>query len=131
MGRAAAILFAKEGAKVVIVDWVAEGGQETLKLVKEAGGEAVFVNADVSRTEDVRKMIKTAVDTYGRLDVLFNNAAIAPYEPLVESTEENWEKVISINLKGIWLGMKYAIPEMLKSGGGSIINTASVVVDAT
>ena len=131
MGRAAAILFAQEGARVVIVDWVDEGGQETLKLVKEAGGEAIFVHADVSRTADVRGMIETAVSTYGRLDVLFNNAAIAPYEPLLESTEENWEKVISINLKGIWLGMKYAIPEMLKGGGGSIINTASFVVDAT
>jgi len=123
MGRAAAILFAKEGAKVVIVDWATEGGEETLKMVKEAGGEALFVRADVSKTEDVKKMIQTAVDTYGKLDVLYNNAAIAPYEPLLESTEENWEKVISINLKGIWLGMKYAIPEMLKAGGGSIINT--------
>jgi NAD(P)-dependent dehydrogenase (short-subunit alcohol dehydrogenase family) len=130
MGRGASILFAKEGAKVVIVDLVAEGGQETLRMVKEAGGEAIFVKADVSKTNDVKKMINTAVKTYGKLNVLYNNAAIAPYEPLIESTEENWEKVISTNLKGIWLGMKYAIPEMLKTGGGSIINTASFVVDA-
>ncbi len=94
MGREASILFATEGAKVVIVDWVAEGGQETLRMVKEAGGEAIFVKADVSKTEDVKKMIKTAVDIYGKLDVLYNNAAIAPYEPLIESTEENFEKII-------------------------------------
>ncbi len=130
MGREASILFATEGAKVVIVDWVAEGGQETLRMVKEAGGEAIFVKADVSKTEDVKKMIKTAVDIYGKLDVLYNNAAIAPYEPLIESTEENFEKIIATNLKGVWLGMKHAIPEMIKSGGGSIINVASFVVDA-
>lgn len=130
MGREASILFAEEGAKVVIVDWVAEGGQETLRMVKEACGEAIFVRADVSKTEDVKRMIKAATDTYGKLNVLYNNAAIAPYEPLIQSTEENWEKVISVNLKGIWLGMKYAIPEMIKAGGGSIINTASFVVDA-
>jgi NAD(P)-dependent dehydrogenase (short-subunit alcohol dehydrogenase family) len=130
MGRSAALLFAKEGAKVVGVDWVKEKGEETLSMIKEVGGESIFIKADVSRAEDVKKVVKTAVDTYGKLDVLFNNAAVAPYEPLIESTEENWEKVISINLKGVWLGMKYAIPKMLKVGGGSIINTASFVVDA-
>ena len=127
MGRAAALLFAKEGAKVVVADWVAGDGEETVRMVKEAGGEAIFVQTDVSKAEDVKKMVKTAVDTYGKLDVLFNNAGIAELEmtPTPEIKEENWDKVIAINLKGVFLGMKYAIPEMLKSGGGSIINTAS------
>ena len=130
MGRVGAILFAKEGAKVVGVDWVKEAGEETLRMIEEAGGESIFVHADVSRTEDAKKMIKAAVDTYGKLDVLWNNAAIAPYQPLAESTEENFDKIIAINLKGVWLGMRHAIPEMLKAGGGSIINTASFVTDA-
>lgn len=75
-GRATAVLFVKEGAKVVVADWVAEGGEETVKMIKEAGGEAIFVNADVSKTEDVKKMIKTAVDNYGKLDILYNNAGV-------------------------------------------------------
>jgi len=126
MGRVGAILFAKEGAKVVIADIAAETGEETIKMIKEAGGEATFVNADVSKTEDVKKMIKTAIDTYGKLDVLYNNAGINPTEvSTVDCTEEIFDTIIATNLKGVWLGMKYAIPEMLKTGGGSIINTAS------
>jgi len=126
MGQAAAILFAKEGAKVVVADWIAESGEETVRMVKEAGGEAIFIKVDVSKAEDAQKMIKTTVDTYGKLDVLYNNAGIAGEAAFTaECTEENWEKVIAVNLKGVWLGMKYAIPEMLKIGGGSIINTAS------
>ena len=129
IGRAAAILFAKEGAKVVVSDWVREGGEETVRIIKEAGGEAIFIKADVSKTEDVKKMIKSAIDTYGKLNVLYNNAAINSAELLVESTEENFEKIIAVNVKGVWLGMKYAIPEMIKSGGGSIINAASIAAD--
>lgn len=129
IGREAAILFAQEGAKVVGVDCITEGGEETIKMIKEAGDEAIFVYADVSKTEDVKKMVKTAVDTYGRLDVLFSNAGIAPSEPLKDWTEEEFERVIATNLKGVILGMKYAIPEMLKAGGGSIINTASMAAD--
>ena len=131
MGRATAILFAKEGAKVVVSDWVTKGGEETVKMIKEAGGEATYVHADVSKEAAVKKMIKTAVDTYGKLDVLYNNAAIAPYELIVDSTEENFDKIIAINLKGTWAGMKYAIPEMIKAEGGSIINVSSFIVDAT
>ena len=129
IGREAAILFAQEGAKVVGVDCITEGGEETIKMIKEAGDEAIFVYADVSKTEDVKKMVKTAVDTYGRLDVLFSNAGIAPSESLKDWTEEKFERVIATNLKGVILGMKYAIPEMLKAGGGSIINTASMTAD--
>lgn len=125
-GRATAILFTKEGAKVAVVDCVAEGGEETVRMIKGAGGEAIFVHADVSKTEDVERMTRTTVDTYGKLDILFNNAGICGKAvPLTEVTDEQWDKGISVNLKGAWLGMKYAIPEMLKSGGGVIINTAS------
>ena len=126
MGQSAAILFAKEGAKVVVVDWVAEAGKETVKTIKEAGGEAIFIKADVSKTEDVKNMVKTTIDTYGKLDVLYNNAAILGEVTFTENcSEENWDRIMAVNLKGVFLGMKYAIPEMLKRGGGSIVNTAS------
>jgi NAD(P)-dependent dehydrogenase (short-subunit alcohol dehydrogenase family) len=127
MGRAGAILFAKEGAKVVVADIDIKAGEETVRMVKEVGGEAMFVEADISKTNHVQSMIKTTVDTYGKLDILYNNAAVP--EPTLaftaDCTEENWDRVQSINLRGNWLAMKYAIPEMLKAGGGSIINVAS------
>ena len=126
-GRATAILFVKEGAKVVVVDWVTEGGEETVRMIKEAGGEAIFVNADVSKTEDIKKMIKTTVDNYGKLDILYNNAGVGGARGNVtEITEEGWNRSMSIKLNGAWLGMKYAIPEMLKRGGGVVISTSSV-----
>jgi len=127
MGRATAVLFAKEGAKVVVADIVVEAGEETVGIVKQAGGEAIFVMTDVSKAEDVKKMIKVALDTYGRLDILINCAGIAGKEvSTVDCPEEVFNKVIATNLNGVWLGMKYAIPEMLKTGGGSIINFASI-----
>jgi len=126
MGQAAALLFAKEGAKVAVVDWKAEAGEETVKAIKKAGGEAIFIKADVSKAEDAKNMVKTTVKTYGKLDVIYNNAAILGRATFTEDiTEEEWDKIMAINLKGVWLGMKYAIPEMLKKGKGSIINTAS------
>jgi len=126
MGQAGAIMFAKEGAKVVVVDWNTEAGEETVKMIREAGGEAIFVKADVSKARDAGNMVKTTIDTYGKLDIIYNNAAIIGRPAFTEdTTEEEWERIISINLKGVWLGMKYAIPEMLNRGGGSIINTAS------
>lgn len=126
MGRAAAILFAKEGAKVVVADIAVESGEETVKMIKDAGGEGIFVKTDISKTEDIQNMFKTTVDTYQKVDVLYNNAAIAgPMEWTADCTEENWNKVQAIDLKGVWLAMKYAIPEMIKAGGGSIINVAS------
>ena len=131
MGREAAVLFAKEGARVVIADWIAEGGEETVRMIKGAGGEATFVKVDVSKADDVKKMIRTAVDTYGKLNILYNNAGVpGKWAPTTEWTEEEYQKVMDVNVKGVWLGMKYAIPEMLKAGGGSIINTASVAADA-
>jgi len=127
MGQAEAILFAQEGAKVVVADMAVEAGEETVKMVREAGGEAIFVKTDVSKTEDIKNMVKTAVDTYGRLDVLVSGAAIVGEEiSTVDCPEELFNRTIAINLNGVWLGMKYAIPEMVKTGGGSIVNFASI-----
>lgn len=126
IGRASAILFAKEGAKVVVVDVDQEAGEETVRFIKEKGGEAVFVKADVSNAADVENAIKVTIERYGKLDILFNNAGINPSGTVVDTPEEIWDKVININLKSVFLTSKYAIPEMAKRGGGVIINTASV-----
>ncbi len=128
MGRAAAELFALEGAKVVMCGRRESLGQEILGVIKGRGGEATFVTADVSKTEDVKRVIKAAVDTYGRLDVLFNNAGIDSglMDDPTQESEEDWDRVIDVNLKGTFLGIKYAVPEMRKVGGGSIINNSSV-----
>ncbi len=129
IGRESALLFAREGAKVVVVDIKDEAGEETVRLLRENGGEATFVHADVSRAADVRNMISRAEETYGRLDILFNNAGIFhPKDGSVLDTEEDvWDLVIDINLKGVFLGCKYGIPALLRAGGGVIINTASFV----
>jgi NAD(P)-dependent dehydrogenase (short-subunit alcohol dehydrogenase family) len=125
IGRATAILFAKEGAKVVVADIVKEAAEETVKLIKEAGGDAIFAIADVTKASDVQKMIETAMNYYGRLDILVNNAGVNIMAPISETSEELWDKIININLKGVFLGCKYAAPVMIKQGGGVIINTAS------
>ena len=126
IGRATALLFAKEGAKVVVADYVPQGGHETVKMIKEAGGQAVFAEVNVSRSSDVQKMIKLALDTFGRLDILFNNAGIqGNFAMTVDTPEEAWDNIMATNLKGVFLGSKYAIPIMIKQGGGVIINTAS------
>lgn len=127
IGKASAGLFAEEGARVVAVDWNREAGAATAETIRRTGGEAIYCYADVSYPLDVEAMVNTAVQHYGRLDVLFNNAAIAPMAKLVDTTEDLWDRVQSINLKGVFLGCKYAIPAMLRSGGGSIINMASVL----
>jgi NAD(P)-dependent dehydrogenase (short-subunit alcohol dehydrogenase family) len=127
MGRATAILFAKEGARVAVSDYAPAGGKETVKTIQEGGGHAIFIEADVSKAADVEKMVKTTVDTYGRLDILYNNAGVPqPMAPLADITEEEWDRVVGINMKGVFLGSKYAIPVMLNQGGGVIINTASI-----
>lgn len=127
LGRASAVLFAKEGARVVVADVVPADGEQTVKMAKEAGGEAFFVHVDVTRGADCEKMVKVAVDKYRKLDIMFNNAGILGASgPIARITEEQWHHVISVNLTGVFLGIKYAIPEMLKIGGGVIINTASV-----
>jgi len=126
IGRATALLFAEEGAKVAAIDYAPAGGKETVRMIKEAGGEAIFIEADVSKAADVERMVKTTVDTYGRIDILFNNAGIVGMvAPTAELTEENWDRVLNINLKGVFLCSKYAIPVMLQNGGGVIINTSS------
>ncbi|MBI2906431.1 MAG: glucose 1-dehydrogenase [Chloroflexi bacterium] len=125
MGRATSILFAKEGAKVVVADINDKGGVETLEEIKKAGGEAIFVHTDVSKEKDVANLIKTAVDTYGGLDILYNNAGMAAPPGLVNVTEEQWDKLMAVNLKSAFFGCKYAIPEMKKRGGGAIISTSS------
>lgn len=127
IGRATALIFAREGAQVVVADIVTEGGEETVRLVKAAGGDAVFVRTDVSKAAEVEALIKKVVVTYGQLDCAFNNAGIeGMVAPTADCTEENWDRVLAINLKGVWLCMKYEIPQMLKQGGGAIVNTSSV-----
>ncbi len=126
IGRATALAFAREGAKVVVADVMVEGGEETVNLVKQAGGEAIFVKADVSKATEVEALVARAVQTYGRLDCAHNNAGIeGPGATTVDYGEDQWDRVIAINLKGVWLCMKYEIPQMLKTGGGAIVNTAS------
>lgn len=127
IGRAAALAFAREGAKVVVSDVVIDGGEETVRLIKAAGGQAVFVKADVARPAEVDALIARVVDTYGRLDCAFNNAGIeGTMAQTADCSEENWDRTIAINLKGVWLCLKAEIPQMLKQGGGAIVNTASV-----
>jgi NAD(P)-dependent dehydrogenase (short-subunit alcohol dehydrogenase family) len=126
IGRASALAFAREGAKAVVADVLAEGGQETVRMIKEAGGDGLFVRTDVAKAAEVESLIQETVDTYGRLDFAHNNAGIAGDEaPTADCTEENWDHTIAVNLKGVWLCMKYEIPQMLKLGGGAIVNTAS------
>jgi len=128
IGRATALLFCREGAKVAVVDYVPAGGEETVGMIKSAGGDAIFVEADVSRAADVERMVKTTVDRYGRLDIIFNHAGIqGPMALTAEITEEGWDLVLNTNLKGVFFGCKYAIPVMLGQGGGVIINTASIL----
>lgn len=124
-GRDTSLLFAKEGAKVIAVDFNEEGAAKTVERIKAAGGEAISITADVSSNEDVRNFIEKAVQTYGKIDILFNNAGIYIPGKAEEVSEGDWDKVISINLKSVYLGSKYAIPYMKKNGGGVIISTAS------
>ena len=126
IGQATALLFAKEGAKVVVADLDEAGGNEAVDQIRSDGGEAMFVLTDVTAVADVQAMVKSTVDTYGKLDVLLNNAGIAMRLSVVDLPEEDWDRCVDINLKGVFLGSKYAIPEMIKNGGGSIINMASI-----
>jgi NAD(P)-dependent dehydrogenase (short-subunit alcohol dehydrogenase family) len=128
IGRATSLAFAREGARVTVADVVVNGGEETAEMIRDARGEAVFVRVDVSDADQVKAMVDKTIDIFGRLDCAANNAGISP-SPITVSrcTEEAWEKVIAINLKGVFLCMKYELPRMLKSGGGSIVNTASVM----
>jgi NAD(P)-dependent dehydrogenase (short-subunit alcohol dehydrogenase family) len=129
IGRAIALRFAQEGASVVVADCDRSdyaSREDTVKMITDAGGEASGVFADVSRATDAERMVKVTIDTYGKLDILVNNAGIWMLKPLTEVTEEEWDTLMAINLKGVFLGSKYAIPEMIKQGGGVIINMSSV-----
>jgi NAD(P)-dependent dehydrogenase (short-subunit alcohol dehydrogenase family) len=126
IGRATALAFAREGANVVVADVSEEGNQETSRMIEELGGRALAVRCDVSRAEDVKAALDKALDVFGRLDFAFNNAGVEqPITATSEITEEEWNRIIRINLTGVFLGMKYEIPLMLKQGGGAIVNTAS------
>jgi len=127
-GRAAAVFFAREGAKVVVTDVKVDGGEETVRLVRAAGGQAAFHAADVSQAAQVEAAVLFTVTTYGSLNILYNNAAVLHRKDTVVTNldEEIWDQVIDVNLKGVYLGCKYGVPEIIKAGGGSVINAASV-----
>jgi NAD(P)-dependent dehydrogenase (short-subunit alcohol dehydrogenase family) len=125
IGRATALAFAKKGAKVVVADW--QEDTETIDLIKKSGGEALFIKCDVSRSSDVKAMVEKTIATFERLDYAFNNAGIeGDSAPLQDCSEENWDRTIGVNLKGIWLCMKHEIPEMIKQGKGAIVNCSLV-----
>src|SRR5215470_11490974 len=128
IGRATALTFAREGAKLVIADMNADGGQQTVHLITEKGGEATFVRTDVSQAVEVQALISKVVETYGRLDCAYNNAGISGglSARTAEYPEDMWQQVIAVNLTGVWLCMKYEIVQMLSQGGGTMVNTASI-----
>jgi NAD(P)-dependent dehydrogenase (short-subunit alcohol dehydrogenase family) len=126
IGRVTAIAFAKEGAKVVVSGRRKAEGAETVTLIEKAGGEGVFVQADVTDEEQVKKLVETTVSHFGRLDIAFNNAGVESVAPLTEATVAQYDQVFNINVKGVFLSMKHEIPAMLKAGGGSIVNTSSI-----
>jgi NAD(P)-dependent dehydrogenase (short-subunit alcohol dehydrogenase family) len=128
IGRGAAIRFAKEGAKVTVADIDSQSGEETVSLIRESGGEAIFVKTDIKDSSQVKELINATTNAFGGLHILVNNAGIGHSEVRsVDLTEEEWDHVIDINLKGVFLGIKYAVPEMKKAGGGAIINTSSLL----
>ena len=131
IGRATALVFAREGAKVVIADINVNGGEEAVEAIKQNSGEAIFVKTDVARSDEVENMVHRTVEAYGRLDIGFNNAAAVDavmnsHVPPHELTEDKWDLIVDVSLKGVWLCMKYEIIQMLKQGKGAIVNTSSV-----
>jgi NAD(P)-dependent dehydrogenase (short-subunit alcohol dehydrogenase family) len=126
IGRASAIAFSREGAEVIVSDIDITGGEETIRLIQAAGGTAIFVQADVARGTEVEALVKKGVETYGRLDYALNNAGIqGEIRQTAECSEENWNRIIAINLTGVWLCMKHELAYMLPQGSGTIVNTAS------
>src|SRR5438046_3395231 len=127
IGRAAALEFAKQGAKVVVSGRREREGEEVVAGIKASGGEAIFVRADVSKERDVKAMIERTLATFGRLDCGFNNAGIEQaLTPLPDQTEETYDQIMDVNVKGVWLSLKHEIPAMLKTGGGAIVNNSSI-----
>ena len=128
IGRAVALAWAREGAKVVVSDVDRSGGGETVEQVRAAGGEAIFIAADVGKPEDCEALVRGAVEKFGRLDIACNNAGIGgPQAPTADYPLDGWAQVIAINLSGVFYGMKYQLPAMLKNGGGAIVNMASIL----
>jgi len=129
VGRAAAVACAREGARVAVVDLDADHSEETVHLAQAAGGEASFIQADVTQANQMKAAVQKTVETYGRLDCAFNNAGVVIDEAvkMADYSEDAWDTTIGVNLKGVWLGMKYQIPAMLEYGGGAIVNHASVM----
>ncbi len=127
IGRATSLGFAQHGAKVVVVDQDASLGEGTVGVVRQSGGEAAFVHADVTKSADVRGYVQAALDRYGRIDLFFNNAGIeGTIAPTAEYDEEMFDRVMAVNVRGVFLGLRHVLPVMLKQGGGAIVNTASV-----
>ena len=127
IGRETAVLFAEAGAKVVVAGRRETEGKETVDLIRKAGGDGLFVKTDVCKAADVQAMVQKTVDKFGRLDTAFNNAGVeGNWMPMVDVSEEEWDRVLDINLKGMFLCLKYEIPQLLKNGGGTIVNMASV-----
>lgn len=127
IGRRVARRLATEGAQVVVADVDTEGAATTVEQIDDAGGTATVVETDVTDADDVRSMVETAVDTYGGLDIAVNNAGIeGDSAPLAEQSVDNWEAVIGVNLRGVWLSLKHELPELVDGGGGAVVNTASI-----
>jgi NAD(P)-dependent dehydrogenase (short-subunit alcohol dehydrogenase family) len=127
IGRASALAFARHGAKVVVADVDVDAGEETVALARAENTDALFVRTDVAERAEVENLVRTAVETYGRLDFAHNNAGVSgARELMADYSEETWDRVIAINLKGVWLCMKYELQQMLRQGGGAIVNTSSV-----
>ena len=128
IGRQSALTFAREGARVVVADCETETGRETVRLIEDSGGQAIFIKVDVSRAEDVESLVQQTIQNYGGLNFAHNNAGIESQKlSIIESNEENWDRVLAINLKGVWLCLKYEIPAMIAQGSGAIVNTSSVL----
>src|SRR3989440_5923529 len=126
IGRATALAFAREGASVVVADVSEQGNQETARLIEESGGQALAIRCDVTRAEDVKAALDKTIETFGRLDAAFNNAGIEQaIKATADLTEQEWDRIIGIDLRGMFLCMKYEIPLLLKQGGGAIVNTSS------
>jgi NAD(P)-dependent dehydrogenase (short-subunit alcohol dehydrogenase family) len=127
MGRVAALMFAKEGARIAAIDIDEKSALETARMIEAEGGSAIGIKADVSKSADAQAMVAATVDKLGAPHIVYNNAGIeGKAQSIVQMAEEDFDRVIAINLRGVWLGMKHAIPHMIKNGGGSIINTASI-----
>jgi short-subunit dehydrogenase len=127
IGRATAVAFAKEGAKVIVVARRVKEGGETVELIKQVGSEGLFIQTDVTQEEQVKNLIEKIVEIYGRVDCVFNNAGCLTVNSITEETVENYEQVFNVNVKGVFLCLKYEISQMLKQGGGTIVNCASIL----